>query len=258
MSNKLTKLVLLQPSAIDKFSQIAKTRNDYLERFLLPIYVNKNLTATEKWYKISQEFQKYITLQRKDIRPVGTVKNNETVFLKDHQKKEKFDEKYCIEKEEILNTEENKNKIDKVNTDELSAEKDNTNFQDNISRISHTEKIEDYVIPDLKFSPMPSKIATASSSARKLKNRRPNYDNMKIIRKGDSIFTVFDDNSYDMENFGEEKSKKGNNNRISPVITRSKTNDDSFKKPVKDVRSGSSSSSTRRHHAALRWDALED
>lgn len=261
MSSKLSKLLLLQPSAIDKINQMSKTNNEYLEKFLLPIYTDKNLNTTEKWYKISHEFQKYITLQRKDIRPIRSTENQLNIYANDQQKIEKNENlPDNIEKEELANTDKyaSISETDVFPVNEFNAIDFDSNCQNNSSIICNTNKIEDYDLPNLKSSPMPSKIISAATSARKLKDRKPNYDNMKIVRKGDSVFTVFDDNNLEVDDSCEEKVRKGSISRVSPVITRSKTTDSSIKKLAKDGRTGASSSSTRRHHAALRWDALED
>ena len=241
-----------------------KANNDYLEKFLLPIYLNTNLTATEKWYKISHEFQKYITLQRKDMRPNSTDQQKKTNLFKNNQLKIKKNEEEEKEEntkiEELLEEVENKDisPINKFISYESKVKQDNTGYKNKSSQFSNIEKNEDYVLPDLKSSPMPAKISTAAASARKLKNYQTSYDNMRVFQKGDSVYTVFDQNSNDLDDICEGKVKKGQNTRVSPVITRSKTNDDSSKKLAKEVRTGSSMLSTRRHHAALRWDALED
>lgn len=75
MSNSLSKLIVLKPTAFDQINKKI-TDSNFLQRKLLPIFASHSLKDINKWYEIKQELAKYlIEKQRSNLSPETKTEN---------------------------------------------------------------------------------------------------------------------------------------------------------------------------------------
>ena len=241
MSNKLTKLYLLQPNSFEKIV----SANMLLEKYLIPVFMRKDISNVNKWYNISQQLQRYITLNRKSVPsilkkiPVENMTNHTENVIENDINDNHYINDNSLQAIDVSHSNNDLNLSTQISLDH-NIEGDDRTEEDNIEvgekeastsnatpmDISFAKNLKSLTMDDFDAvktrNPGLQRIITAKAVARRVQRKNDDYDNMKIVKHGDSVYTVFGKELHDADEAELEKATRKRLHRTVKEITKTK------------------------------------